>query len=107
MRSAFVAACVLLVATAPAPAYPLDGTSSTGIRRLAGYRMMKLPAGAMLRSDQIVLRLKDINPGFDVSESTTQDPFLKSGLNRIFGGRDRSYAVAVLDISDPHKPAYA
>src|SRR5438105_8146834 len=55
-------------------AYPLDGAASTGIRRLTGYRLVndgkirgavKLPPGAMLRSDQIVLRLKSVNPGFD------------------------------------------
>ena len=45
-------------------AYPLDGAASTGIRRLTGYRLVnegkikgavKLPPGAMLRSDQIAL----------------------------------------------------
>src|SRR5947207_2078958 len=97
-------------------AYPLDGAASTGIRRLTGYRLVnegkikgavKLPPGAMLRGDQVVLHLKGVNPGFDITSSTPQDPALKAGLDRIFGGRDASYAVAILDISDPQKPRYA
>ena len=61
----------------------------------------------MLPSDQIVLRLKGVNPGFDIAPNTPHDPYLKGGLDRIFGGRDPSYAVAMLDISDPQKPLYA
>src|SRR5437764_3022104 len=98
--------CLFLLLSAPrAPAYPLDGAASTGIRRLVGYKLMKLPAGALLRSDQILLRLKGVN--FDIASGTPQDPYLKGGLERIFSGRDPSYAVAVLDISDPQKPRYA
>ena len=108
MRAAIAFACVLPLLTAPrVPAYPLDGAASTGIRRLVGYKLMKLPPGAMLPSDRIVLRLKDANPGFEIAPGTPQDPYLKEGLSRIFGARDPSYAVAVLDISDPKKPLYA
>jgi hypothetical protein len=100
----------------PVSAYPLDGAASTGIRRLTGYKLVnegkikgavKLPPGAMLRSDQIVLRLKGVNPAFDVTSTTPQDPALKAGLDRLFAGRDPSYAVAILDITDPGHPRYA
>lgn len=115
MRMGIAFASLLLLA-GRAPAYPLDGAAATGIRRLTGYRLVnegkikgavKLPPGAMLRSDQILLRLKGVNPGYDIRADTPQDPYLKAGLERIFGGRDASYAVAVLDISDPRQPLYA
>ena len=100
----------------PLRAYPLDGAAATGIRRLTGYRLVnegkikgavKLPPGAMLRerSDRAAPERRE--PDFDIAPNTPQDPYLKAGLDRIFGGRDPSYAVAILDISDPRKPLYA
>jgi len=109
------AAILLLIPPAVRP-YPLDGAGSTGIRRLAGYQLVhegkikgivRLPAGALLRGDQILLRLQGITPAFDITPATAHDPYLQTGLERIFGGRDRSYAVALLDISNPQKPLYA
>jgi hypothetical protein len=61
----------------------------------------------MLRSDQILLSLKGVAPPFDLAPATPHDPYLQAGLERIFGGRDPSYAVALLDISDPKQPRYA
>ena len=103
------AAILLLIPPAVRP-YPLDGAGSTGIRRLAGYQLVhegkikgivRLPAGALLRGDQSLLRLQGITPAFDITPATAHDPYLQTGLERIFGGRDRSYAVALLDISNP------
>lgn len=118
MRTSMVLCNSLLlsIAASPAPAYPLDGAAATGIRRLTGYRLVnegkvkgfvKLPPGALLRGDQIVLRLKGINAGFDIAPHTPHDSYLQAGLERIFGGRDASYAIALLDMSDPQKPLYA
>ena len=116
VRHIVLVSMLQIMTAAIVPAYPLDGAASTGIRRLTGYELVnegkikgavKLPPGAMLRSDQIVLRLKGANPGFDIASGTSQDPYLKSGLERIFGRRDPSYAVAILDISNPQKPLYA
>jgi hypothetical protein len=96
--------------------YPLDGAATTGIRRLTGYRLVnegkikgtvRLPPGSLLPSDQIVLRLKGANPGFDITANAPRDPYLQSGLDRIFGPRDPSYAVALADISNPQNPRYA
>ena len=110
------AVLVMLVMTPPIRTYPLDGAASTGIRRLTGYRLVnegkikgfvKLPPGALLRSDQIVLRLKGVNPSFDITPNMPRDPYLQNGIERVFGGRDPSYAVAMLDITDPRKPLYA
>jgi hypothetical protein len=115
-RIGFSVSALLLLTAPSTPTYPLDGAAATGIRRLTGYRLVhegkvkgifKLPPGALLRSDQIELRLKQANPGFDVAPGTPHDPYLQAGLERIFGGRDPSYAIAMLDISDPQKPLYA
>jgi hypothetical protein len=118
MRPGLAAAStvILLLIAPPLRTYPLDGAGSTGIRRLTGYRLVhegkikgtvRLPAGALLGSDQILLRLKDSEPKFDIVPSTPHDPYLQAGIERIFGGRDPSYAVALLDISDPRTPRYA
>src|SRR5437762_14132689 len=102
----------VLAMTPPLRTYPLDGSASTGIRRLNGYRLVnegkvkgfvKLPPGALLRSDQVVLRLKGVNPAFDITPNLPHDAYLQSGIDKIFGGRDPSYAVAMLDITDPRK----
>jgi len=107
---------VLLLSAVSVRTEPLDRAAATGIRRLTGYRLVhegkvkgtvRLPPGALLPSDQIVLRLKGVNPGFDITPGLARDPYLQSGIERIFGGRDSSYSVALLDISDPKKPLYA
>ena len=118
MRATLALACAALLfpIAPPLSTYPLDGAVSTGIRRLTGYRLVhegkikgavRLPPGALLQSDRILLRLKGVSPAFDITPRTSHDPYLQAGIERIFGGRDRSYAVALLDISDPRKPLYA
>ncbi len=116
MRSRAALGLALAAAAAPALAYPLDGAARTGIRRLAGYRLGheakikgvgKLPPGALLSSDQVRLRLRGLNDGLDLTASTPRDPYLQAGIEKIFGGRDASYGVALLDISDLQRPLYA
>ena len=96
--------------------YPLDGAARTGIRRLTGCRLehegkikggQKLPPGALLAGDQIALRLKGLNDSFDIRTQSLRDPYLQAGVEKIFGGRDPSYAVALLDITDSRRPLYA
>lgn len=108
--------CLLALLTAPAAGYPLDGAAKTGIRRLTGYRLandgkiaawIKLPPGGLRTMADVRLRLKGVADGFDITASTPRDPYLQSGLEKIFAGRDPSYSVAVLDITDPAKPRYA
>ena len=114
MRTVLSAVAGALLLVPASSTYPLDGAAKTGIRRLSGYRLVhegkikgafKLPPGALLGSDQVVLRLK--GSPFNQGPDTPKDPYLQSGLERIFGGRDSSYAVAMLDISDTAKPLYA
>jgi hypothetical protein len=108
--------CIVIAAPAALLAYPLDGYEYTGIRRLLAYRLAledavepkpNLVPGALLKSEQVHLRLKGVNDTFDLSEKTPRDPYLQQGLERIFSERDPSYGIAVLDISDPRRPLYA
>jgi hypothetical protein len=97
-------------------AYPLDGAARTGIRRLAAYRLahekkiassLKIPPGGLWGEAQIALRLQGRNELFDIDGRIERDGYLQAGLERIFGPRDRSYSVALLDITDPMRPLYA
>ena len=114
MRNVLPAVAGVMLLVPASQTYPLDGAAKTGIRRLNGYRLVhegkikgafKLPPGALLGSDEVVLRLK--GSPFNLGPDTPKDPYLQSGLERIFGGRSSSYAVAMLDMSDPAKPLYA
>ncbi len=107
---------LILFTAGAAFGYPLDGAARTGIRRLTAYslanegkikRTITLPPGALLTTAQIQLRLTGAARGFDVTSSTKTDPYLQAGLEKIFSTRDPSYNIAMLDISDPARPAYA
>jgi len=88
--------------------YPLDGFAQTGIRRLAGYKLtIKIPPGGQLGMSQISLRLRGVNESFDITDRTPRDPYLQKGIESIFSGRDPSYSLALLDITDPAAPKYA
>lgn len=113
-RSRLLAAVLLTAGTCGA--YPLDGYAYTGIRRLEGYRLVtegkvrgavRLVPGSQRRTADVVLRLRGVNDTFDIGDSTPRDPDLQRGLEKIFAGRDASYAVALLDITDPTRPRYA
>src|SRR2546423_15548253 len=94
---------LLMLTTVPAVrTYPLDGAATTGIRRLAGYKLVnegkikgsvRIPPGALLRSDQILLRLKGGNSAFDITAATPHDTYLQSRIDRMFWGRHPSYAI--------------
>jgi hypothetical protein len=95
-------------------AYPLDSAKRTGIRRLAGYQLAqegkvrgpKIPQGGLWGEARIQLRLMN-NRDFDIGPDTARDPSLQTKLESILGGRNLSYGVALLDISDPAHPRYA
>jgi hypothetical protein len=95
-------------------AYPLDGDKRTGIRRLIGYRLAqtgqakgpKVPPGGQWPADRVQLRLL-ANRTLDIGPQMPKDPALQKGLEAILGGRNLSYGMALLDITDPQKPRYA
>lgn len=98
----------LLLSLLPAAAsgYPLDGFFRTGIRRLEGYRLsLHLPPGAQLSTDHIKLHLT--GSAFDITPATVKEARLQAAVEGIFAGRDPSYNLALLDISNPAQPAYA
>ena len=90
--------------------YPLDGYKDTGIRRVEGARLATeglvkgraQPAGAMLTTEQVDLRLTDRNLVLPAP-----DPAFTAQIKKLFGNNAGSYGIAVLDISDPDNPRYA
>lgn len=94
--------------------YPIDGYSSTGIRRLDRLEKIyrgeiegRLPVkGALKTMDEIQLNL--LGEGGDtLSQFPKHDPDLQKALGRLFPRLDESYSVSLLDIT-PGKPmAYA
>jgi hypothetical protein len=48
-----------------------------------------------------------VNEQLDLGPETPTNPELQKKLTAIFAGRDPSYAVALLDITDPAKPRFA
>jgi hypothetical protein len=107
--AAFVAGLLPAVGSVP---YPLDGEGQTGIRRLEGYRNsqaqtggFKLPRGALLGFDEIKLNLAAAG-NVDLT-AENRDPALQNALDTILGRRDPSYAVTVVDITDPAAVVWA
>ncbi len=105
------AAIATLGASAPAPAYPLDGFESTGIARLEAFDRARDPLlqrgtlvpGSLLTLDQVGLRLQD-QPDFTTPASA---PSLSKQIADLLGADAAGYGIAVLDISDPAAPRYA
>ncbi|GAB3287325.1 hypothetical protein [Parahaliea aestuarii] len=95
-----------------AQAYPLDGYADTGIRRVEGSRLahegviqdVRQPPGALLPTAAVDLRLRDY-PGLVLPEP---DAELVGQVRQILDAEHiDSYAIALLDISDPDNPVYA
>lgn len=113
MRSPYpqLLTAALTLCSAQLPAYPIDGYAETGIARLEGYRLAQegevkgnyLPPGALLKSEQIQLRLRD-HPDLDIPPP---DPALSRRIVDLLGTDARNTSVSVLDLSDPARPLYA
>jgi beta-lactamase class A len=95
--------------------YPIDGYELTGIKRLKRLELIKkgeikdaatLPAGAMKSWSDIKLNLLDRKADSAMGLMTIDENFQKE-INALFRGLDRSYSLAVLDISDPNNIRYA
>jgi hypothetical protein len=102
---------VLITWSALGWSYPLDGYPYTGILRLEGFRLaqegkvrgIKIPMGARLKSDQVVLRLHG-QPELAVPPI---DPDFTEAVAGYLGDDADQYALAVLDLSDPAHLKYA
>ncbi len=113
LRRACALALAAVISTAPLTAYPLDLAERFGIQRLLGDRALqeqpggpKLPPGALLGGEEIRLHLTESNPGWDL-DGVEKDAALQAALSSMFSQRDPSYAVAVVDITDPENIAWA
>jgi hypothetical protein len=103
---------LLLLWPAPAPAYPVDGYAYTGIRRLEQARQVqsgevpgrRRQAGQYLPMAEIVPRWR----GPDDPPLPSIDAGLSRAIAELVPAAERAdYAIAVLDLSDPQRPAYA
>ena len=104
---------LLLALFAPASggAYPLDGTTQTGIARLEGYLLAqhgdvpgpRQPPGALLPTEAVDLRLLAARD-FILPEPNAA---FSQAVKRLLGKNANRYGVAVLDLSDLRRPRYA
>lgn len=95
--------------------YPIDGYERTGIKRLKRLERIKsgeittntpLLSGALKSWEDIELNLisrKDDS----LNSFLVSDEGLQKNINGLFRGLDRSYSLAILDISDPDSTRYA
>jgi hypothetical protein len=96
--------------------YPIDGYDKTGIRRLKRLELIRqgeikatsspLPPGALKSYDEIFLQLRSRSED-SLGVLLHADPGLQAGVNTLFRGLDKSYSLALLDISDPENIRYA
>jgi len=95
--------------------YPIDGYAHTGIKRLKRLELIKsgelkdatkLPEGALKNYMDIELNLT-VRDNDSVHCFLKVDEAFQSEINVLFKGLDRSYSLAVLDISDPMHVKYA
>ncbi len=95
-----------LLGAGHALAYPLDGIEESGIRRLEGFQLAqqtpgapKLAPGQLWSTNDIRLQLLDYEgPDFD---ALPEDPELAAFLTRALRNRDPSYAMVLVDMTDP------
>jgi len=95
--------------------YPIDGYEHTGIKRLMRLERIQigeidvastLPAGALKSYGEIHLNLREKDQD-SLGMILTKDDTFQSEINTLFKGLDRSYSLAILDLSDPENLRYA
>ena len=104
--------CLLLLTNSSAFAYPIDGIEESGIRRLEGFQIAQVTPGApklvdgqMWSTDSIALKLLDYD-GLEF-DALPEDPELKQFLTKALRNRDPSYAMVLVDFSDPENLRWA
>ena len=95
--------------------YPIDGYEYTGIKRLKRLELIKsgqikdataLPVGALKSYSEINLNLTSRSTD-SVGIILKKDEAFQSEISNLFKGLDKSYSLAVLDISDVTNIRYA
>ena len=110
-RLAAALCAVTMALPAQVQAYPLDGYSETGLRRLEAGRLVesgeikghKQPPGALLATEEVDLRLLNMSD----LDLPPVDPAFGEQITRLLGSHAGHYGIAVLDLSDPEQPRYA
>lgn len=106
---------IIGLAFTPYLPYPIDGYERTGIKRLKRLERIKNgeikdaqlpPAGAFKSWDEIELNLRSRKDDSTASFFVNDDQFQKD-ISGLFRGLDRSYSLAILDISNPDSTRYA
>lgn len=115
-KSFFPLLCAwLCLAFVPYVPYPIDGYERTGIKRLKRLERIRSgeikeatmpPAGAMKSWQDIELNLVS-RKADSVGQFFVNDEDFQKEIAGLFRGLDRSYSLAILDISNPHKTRYA
>ena len=95
--------------------YPIDGYEHTGIKRLKRLELIKsgeikdaaaLPEGALKSYNEVGLNLLT-RKGDSAGGLMTVDSAFQKDINGLFRGLDKTYSLAVLDISDVNNIRYA
>ncbi len=102
----------LLLLSAAAQAYPVDGYDYTGIRRLEHARQVQsgeVPGRRRLPGQY--LPMAEVAPRWNSSDGKVLPP-VDAELSRLIAelvpaAERKDYAIAVLDLSDPRHPVYA
>ena len=100
--------------TFPTNPYPIDGYESTGIRRLKRLELIekdsmkgrKLIPGALKTMEEIRLNLL-WTWGDSLNKLLVPDSILQEKIQKLFPHRDKSYSLALLDISHGKELRYA
>ncbi len=108
--SSLLIVLVLLVSAMLAFGYPLDGYEETGIRRVEGARLANeglaiggfQPAGAMLTTQQVDLRLLNEDMALPPADSA-----FTARITALLGEHAGDYGITVLDLTDLENPRYA
>lgn len=117
MKKAFIVAITFILCSAftTLTYYPIDGYAHTGIKRLKRLELIKsgelkenltFPAGALKSYADIKLNLLSKKNDSVHCYLKENDEFQKE-INTLFRGLDKSYSLAVLDISDINHVRYA
>ncbi len=94
--------------------YPIDGYDHTGIKRLKRLELIQtgeikgvpLPSGALKSYKEIELHLLPRKTD-SIKDLLINDDDFQKEVNALFRGLDKSYALAILDISDPSRLRFA
>ncbi|RRQ50609.1 hypothetical protein DZC72_08770 [Maribacter algicola] len=111
---ALASICFLVMAFTVSP-YPIDGYERTGIKRLKRLELIQsgelkdaatIPLGALKSWEEISLNLASRKED-SLGSFFQVDDGLQREIGGLFRGLDRSYSIAVLDISNPDSTRYA